>query len=110
RLKRELELSHLLVTRDRHGGVRYDTDDYPHTFASAATCVIDEVGAGDALLAATTLALAGGLAPRDATQLGQWAAAAALARMGNAPVGWPAVGRAATRALSPAKKSARPAA
>lgn len=110
RLRRELDLSHLLVTRDRHGGVRYDTDDHPHAFASAATSVVDEVGAGDALLAAMTLALTCDTEPQTATQIGQWAAAAALARLGNAPVTWDTVGQAATRAQRRSERSARPAA
>ncbi|MEM7625775.1 MAG: PfkB family carbohydrate kinase [Planctomycetota bacterium] len=115
RLRRELELSHLLVTRDRHGGVRYDAEDRSHPFASAATTVVDEVGAGDALLAAMTLAMTCAASPEAATRFGQWAAAAALARLGNAPVGWDAIRRAADQAAhtsprTPSRVSARPAA
>ena len=88
RLRYDLALQHLLVTRDRHGCVRYDADGSASRYATAATHVADEVGAGDALLAVTSLALAGGLDPDTATRLGQLAAAAAVAQIGNAPLTW----------------------
>ena len=110
RLHQELDLSHLLVTRDRHGGIRYDRHGRAHPFASAAHSVVDEVGAGDALLAMMTLALSCGLSAEIATPLGQWAAAAALARVGNEPVSWGRLRDAAGHAPRRLDHPARPAA
>ena len=102
RLRRDLALQHLLVTRDRHGCVRYDAHGRAHRYASPARGVVDEVGAGDALLAVASLALGGGLDPDTATHLGQLAAAAAVAQLGNAPLTWDRL-HAAAPAPSPAR-------
>ncbi|MEM9417959.1 MAG: PfkB family carbohydrate kinase [Planctomycetota bacterium] len=92
RLVTELNLKHLLVTRDASGCVRYGSNGTKREQPSLAnmyqTRVADEVGAGDALLAATTLGLCGGLGIRSSVRLGQIAAAAAIAQIGNAPVDW----------------------
>lgn len=107
RLVGELELKHLLVTRDAAGCVRYGANGTrrrlpsrvnQHTDASGgggtsgggggSGGVIDEVGAGDALLAAATLGLCGKLGINASVRLGQLAAAAAIAQLGNAPVTW----------------------
>jgi len=89
RMQRELDLAHLLVTRDRRGCVRFDADGTQETLPSPAVRVVDEVGAGDALLAVATLALSCGFTAHQATRLGQRAAAAAVAQLGNAPIDWP---------------------
>lgn len=106
RVRADLGTAHLLVTRDRHGCVRFDADGTHTASPSAAGRVVDEVGAGDALLATTTLALSAGLGIDDATLLGQWAAAAALAQVGNAPVGWERLRRAALPVGRAAARSA----
>lgn len=109
RMVDELGLAHLLVTRNRAGCVRFDADGTSRATASPAATVVDEVGAGDALLAAATLGLAGGMSIDDAVDVGQRAAAAALAQLGNAPIDWPRLHAAlATPASTPA--AARPAA
>ncbi len=53
---------------------------------SFATHVADRLGCGDALLATSTLALAGGASPVQAAYLGSLAAAIELSRAGNVPV------------------------
>ncbi|MEM9883983.1 MAG: PfkB family carbohydrate kinase [Planctomycetota bacterium] len=105
-LVERLAVRHLLVTRDRHGCVRYGPDGTIHTAASRAGRVVDEVGAGDALLATATLGLCAGYPIEDAVELGQRSAAAAVMRVGNAPVGWEAV----IDAADPPRPAARPAA
>ena len=107
RMRRDLGTAHLLVTRDRRGCVCFDADGVHRASSSAVGRVVDEVGAGDALLATATLALSAGFDIDQATQLGQWAAAAALAQIGNAPVGWDRLGHAA---LPAGRAAARPAA
>jgi D-beta-D-heptose 7-phosphate kinase/D-beta-D-heptose 1-phosphate adenosyltransferase len=121
RMVRELALGQLLVTRDRHGCIRFDADGAAHPAASPASAIVDEVGAGDALLAVSTLALSAGFHADDAVRLGQTAAAAAVARLGNAPVTWDRLARAAavrepapasdmSTSAATAKATARPAA
>lgn len=95
RLVGELDLKHLLVTRDAAGCVRYGANGTRRSLPSRVTRdsggsggVVDEVGAGDALLAAATLGLCGKLGINASVRLGQLAAAAALAQLGNAPVTW----------------------
>lgn len=69
-------------------GFAAGTDDTERSFVldSFAAQVIDPVGAGDALLAYATLALAGGAGLPTAAILGSLAAAAECAVDGNAPV------------------------
>ncbi|MEM9883966.1 MAG: PfkB family carbohydrate kinase [Planctomycetota bacterium] len=81
----------LLVTRDRRGCVRYGRDGSVAATPSPARRVVDEVGAGDALLAAATLCLCAGYPIEEAVDFGQTAAAASVMRTGNAPVGWDAL-------------------
>lgn len=92
RMLDELALRHLLITRDAAGCVRYGANGLRRTLPSRAHAdrgeVIDEVGAGDALLAAATLGLCANLGIAASIRLGQLAAAAAIARVGNAPVDW----------------------
>lgn len=88
RMVQALGLAHLLVTRDHAGSSRFDRDGKVSHQPSRAGPVVDEVGAGDALLAAATLGLAGGLPVEAAVRLGHLAAAAAIAQLGNAPIHW----------------------
>ena len=106
RLRADLGLRHLLVTRDREGCVRFDADGSIHPAASPAAEVRDEVGAGDALLAVSTLARTAGFDPDQAVRLGQWAAAAAVAQLGNAPLTWDRLALAASRASTTARPAA----
>ena len=88
RLRRDLNVKHLLVTRDRRGCVRFGDDGSATHAASLVRRVVDVVGAGDALLAVTGLAMATGFATDAAVRLGQIAAAAAVGELGNAPLTW----------------------
>ncbi|MBB6428999.1 PfkB family carbohydrate kinase [Algisphaera agarilytica] len=119
RLVTELDLKHLLVTRDASGCVRYSSNgtkrEQPSLASMYQTRVFDEVGAGDALLAAATLGLCSGLGIRSSVRLGQIAAAAAIAQIGNAAMGWERLHRViapqATSAASyPAQAASMPAA
>ena len=114
RLVRELELKHLLVTRDAAGCVRYGRNGtrrllpsrIVQTASEAPGRVIAEVGAGDALLAAASLGLCGKLGVAASVQLGQLAAAAAITRLGNAPVDWNRLREAASLQAQPAQTHA----
>ncbi len=86
RLLRELGLGHLLVTRAEAGCVRFDANGGVERLDSVAHDVVDEVGAGDAMLAVTTLAMASGMSISIANRLGCVAAAAAVGQLGNDPV------------------------
>ncbi|MEM1108176.1 MAG: PfkB family carbohydrate kinase [Planctomycetota bacterium] len=108
-LKQALALKHLLITRNAAGCVHYGPIGRPRVIPSRAAAVVDDVGAGDALLAAATLSLSSGLNIENAVQFGQIAAAAAIARVGNAPVTWDRL-RGVFETTETTQKSARPAA
>ncbi len=96
-LMRDLGLAHLAVTLDARGCIlfRPRETERAHWFEnrlrseylpSLAASVADPVGAGDALLATMTLALAGEATLAQAGYLGSADAALELARLGNHPV------------------------
>jgi len=86
RLRRELRASHLLVTRGRdgltlwgeRGGIGYD--------AWGGHEAVDVTGAGDAVVAATALALAAGAPPELAAALANVAGSVAVGRRGAVAV------------------------
>lgn len=89
---------YLVVTLAQKGLVTFDrpTDDPNHPDWSArllsehlpsfATQAVDRLGCGDALLAATTLALATGASLMQAAYLGNAAAALEITQLGNLPI------------------------
>lgn len=86
RMVDELALAHLLTTRDRQGCLHTDAHGQTTDHPTLADRVIDTVGAGDALLATTSLAMIAGLPATVAIHLGQRAAAAVVSRLGNEPI------------------------
>jgi len=106
RMVDDLALHHLLVTRDAAGCVRYGANGRRRSLPSRARGVLDEVGAGDALLAAATLGLCGDLGIAASVRLGQLAAAAAIARVGNAPVDWVRIREAVLGPTGPVRETA----
>ena len=94
---RELSLANLAVTMGPRGCILFRPreehkadwftsrlrSEYLPTLASAA---VDPLGAGDALLSASTLALAAGASLTQAGYIGSAAAAIAVSRIGNHPV------------------------
>jgi len=93
----------MLVTMGKKGLVLFDRpasdpDDpewagrlYSEYLPPLANADTDPLGCGDALLAATTLALASGANPMQAAYLGSVAAAIELSKQGNLPVGLEAI-------------------
>lgn len=97
-LLHETQAKHLFVTLDKKGVVVFDRSSQdPHSpewgsrlksehLPSFADRTVDRLGCGDALLAASTLALAAGAGLSHAAYLGNLAAAIEIARLGNIPV------------------------
>ena len=94
----ETQARHLFVTLDKKGVVVFDrrsTDPHSPEWAgrlksehlpSFADRTVDRLGCGDALLAASALAIASGTGSSSAAYLGNAAAAIEIARLGNIPV------------------------
>lgn len=85
RLREELELEALLVTRSEHGMTLVANDGVHHLPAQALE-VFDVTGAGDTAIAVLAAGLAAGLPLPDAAALGNFAAGLVVARLGAASV------------------------
>src|SRR5690606_23119093 len=85
RLREELELEALLVTRSEHGMTLVANDGVHHLPAQAME-VFDVTGAGDTAIAVLAAGLAAGLPLPDAAALGNFAAGLVVARLGAASV------------------------
>lgn len=95
---KETQARHLIVTMDKRGVVVFERPSQDRhspewsarlrseQIPSLGDRVVDRLGCGDALLAASTLALAAGASPVLAAYVGSAAAAIKLATPGNQPV------------------------
>lgn len=84
-LLRDLNLGAMLITRGAEGaalGTR--TGDHWHLPAANRSEVFDVTGAGDTVIAVTTVALASGWGPLPATILANYAAGLVVRKLGNA--------------------------
>jgi rfaE bifunctional protein kinase chain/domain len=82
RLRRELAAPHLLVTRGRDGLTLWSEDGGVGWDAWGGHEAVDVTGAGDAVVAATALALAAGAPPETAAALANVAGSIAVSRRG----------------------------
>ena len=85
RLREDLELDALLITRSEHGMTLITANDVQHLPAQALE-VFDVTGAGDTAIAVLAAALAAGSSLLDAAALGNFAAGLVVARLGAASV------------------------
>lgn len=85
RLREDLDLEALLVTRSEHGMTLMANDGVHHLPAQAVE-VFDVTGAGDTAIAVLAAGLAAGLSLPDAAALGNFAAGLVVAKLGAASV------------------------
>lgn len=85
RLRDDLELDALLITRSEHGMTLITANDVRHLPAQALE-VFDVTGAGDTAIALLAAGLAAGLSLFDAALLGNFAAGLVVAKLGAASV------------------------
>ncbi len=86
-LRHELNAQLVIVTRGPQGlSIIGQELGYQHLPAVQVSEVYDTIGAGDTFIAVATLGLAAGLAPLDAAQIANTAAALVVRRLGNAVV------------------------
>ncbi len=95
---KETQARHLFVTMDKRGVVVFERQSQDRNspdwsarlkseqIPSLGDRIVDRLGCGDALLAASTLALSAGCSPILAAYIGNAAAAVKLATLGNQPV------------------------
>ena len=84
RLRRDLNVGTLLITRGPDGlSLRSETS-YVHLLAANRSEVFDVTGAGDTVVAVATLALAAGQAPLIAATLANYAAGLVVRKLGVA--------------------------
>ena len=86
RLRRRLRLAHLVITRGRDGLTLWDEHGGRNLEAWGGEEAVDVTGAGDAVVATATLALAAGAGPLDAAALANVAGAVAVSRRGAVAV------------------------
>jgi rfaE bifunctional protein kinase chain/domain len=84
RLRRELDLGVLLITRGPHGLSLHSDAGYAHLPAANRSEVFDVTGAGDTVIAIATLALTAGQDPLVAATLANYAAGLVVRRLGVA--------------------------
>lgn len=84
RLREELQVGNLLVTRGAEGATLFTGDGGHVDVAPHRVDVYDVTGAGDSTLAGLTLALAAGAAPGDAAALGNASGGAVVRKVGVA--------------------------
>ena len=86
RLRRRLAAEHLIVTRGRDGLTLWGARGDASLEAWGGAEAVDVTGAGDAVVAAATLALAAGAPPRTAAALANVAGSVAVSRRGAVAV------------------------
>jgi len=87
RLRAELRIEGLLLTRAEEGMSLFDTHGALHVPAVAQQ-VFDVTGAGDTVIATMAAMLAAGLSPREAVPIANRAAGIVVSRFGTASVGF----------------------
>jgi D-beta-D-heptose 7-phosphate kinase/D-beta-D-heptose 1-phosphate adenosyltransferase len=84
RLREEMQVRHLLVTRGAQGMTLFLADDGHVDVTPHRVDVFDVTGAGDSTIAGLTLALAAGAGPREAAAIGNAAGGAVVRKVGVA--------------------------
>ena len=84
KLKNELSLDSLLVTRGDKGMVLFEKDEEPFSIPALASEVYDVSGAGDTVLSVASLAIASGASLKDSIVLANFAAAVVVKKVGTA--------------------------
>ena len=84
RLLERLRCRYVVITRGEHGMALFGRDGERFKIPSVARTVFDVSGAGDTVIAVLTLALSAGAPIRQAVQLANFAAAAAVEKPGTA--------------------------
>lgn len=85
-VRAQLECDALLVTRGPKGVCLFTKDADPLCIPALPVEVFDVAGAGDTVVAATTMALAAGASFREAAAVGNWAGNVKVTKLGVAPV------------------------
>jgi D-beta-D-heptose 7-phosphate kinase/D-beta-D-heptose 1-phosphate adenosyltransferase len=86
RLLKQLKASGVLVTRGEHGMLLFEAARPATHIPTFAREVYDVTGAGDTVMAALALALAGGASLRDAAVIANYAAGIVVGKRGTATV------------------------
>ena len=86
RLRQELDLAALLITRSEKGMTLIEHGQTPHSLPAHAREVYDVTGAGDTVVAVLASSLGAGLAMRDAVSLANIAAGVVVGKLGTATV------------------------
>jgi sugar/nucleoside kinase (ribokinase family)/phosphoglycolate phosphatase-like HAD superfamily hydrolase len=71
----------VIVTRGARGAVLYENGELQEIPGVFVAGPVDPVGAGDTMLAAVSVALAGGAPSREAVRIGSWAAAVTVSKL-----------------------------
>ena len=87
RLRQDLKLEHLLVTRSEEGMSLYDAAGATHVGAQARE-VFDVTGAGDTVIATMAAGVAAGLSLREAMPLANKAGGIVVGKFGTATVSY----------------------
>ena len=85
KLKKDLQLEFLAVTRGEEGITLFDQNDECH-IAATAKQVFDVSGAGDTVIATLAAGLIHGLSPQDALSLANVAAGIVVGKVGTVPI------------------------
>jgi len=85
KLRNELHIDNLLLTRSEEGMTLFDAQGALHVPAQARQ-VFDVTGAGDTVIATMAAMLAAGLTPREAIPIANRAAGIVVSRFGTASV------------------------
>lgn len=86
KLRSDLALDHVLVTRGEQGMTLVSAAESPHTIATRAQEVYDVTGAGDTVIATLAGAVASGMSFHQAVEVANAAAAIVVGRKGTASV------------------------
>lgn len=106
RLREQLSLDHLLVTRGAQGMTLFSGDRRPLHVPAHALDVYDVAGAGDTVIATLGAAMAAGLAVEEAVRLANRAAGIVVGRRGTATVTFEELFAAGDLGLAPHDASA----
>ena len=86
RLRQELDIEHLLVTRGSQGMTLVSRDSEPWSISAEAREVFDVTGAGDTVIALLAAGLGAGMSVRDAVALANLGAGLVVGKIGVASV------------------------
>ncbi|CAM3759293.1 bifunctional D-glycero-beta-D-manno-heptose-7-phosphate kinase/D-glycero-beta-D-manno-heptose 1-phosphate adenylyltransferase HldE [Parendozoicomonas haliclonae] len=97
KLREELELEALLITRSEHGMTLLRANEPEAHFPAQAREVFDVTGAGDTVIGTLAAALAAGMTMPEATALANIAAGIVVGKLGTATVSMPELRRAVSQ-------------